>query len=73
MLSMVGYDKKYIITEDEELITKFDEAKAAFEKNLVEITSVADTEESKNYFRKVNDYYQTYQFSFKQEVASKQH
>ena len=69
MLSMVGYDKKYIITKDEELIKKFDEAKEDFEKNLVEITSVADTEESKNYFRKVNDYYQTYQSSFKQEVG----
>ena len=51
MLSMVEYDKKYIITKDEELKKKFDEAKDAFEKNLEEITSVADTEESKKYFR----------------------
>ena len=65
MLSMVGYDKKYIITKDEELKTKFYQDKEAFERNLVEITSVADTEESKNYFKKVN-YDETYSLALMQ-------
>ena len=48
MLSMVGYDKKYFITKDEELIKKFEEDREAFEQKLDVITSVADSEESKN-------------------------
>ncbi len=70
MLSMVGYDKKYIITKDEGLKTKFDEDKEAFDKHLGEITSLVDTEESRNYFAEIDRYYQRYQTSFMEEVKA---
>ena len=70
MLSMVGYEKKYIITKDEELKKNFDEEKKDFDKHLGEITSLADTEESRNYFTEIDRYYQRYQTSFMEEVKA---
>jgi two-component system sensor histidine kinase GlrK len=69
LFSMMRYEKKYVIFMDKALYNQFLEAKSDFENNLKEIKSIADTPETKKQLKIVDDFYQHYQSTFKEEVV----
>jgi two-component system sensor histidine kinase GlrK len=68
LLSMMRYEKKYIINKDEELYDLFSLAKGGFDKHFEEIMSVADSARTRDLLGRVNLNYQNYQSSFDEEV-----
>jgi two-component system sensor histidine kinase GlrK len=74
-LSMISYERKFIITRDEALYSHFVLSKNEVEKYLEEIISVSDTEDTRNQFMKIAELSRTYISSFEDEaqyVRSKQ-
>jgi two-component system sensor histidine kinase GlrK len=67
-LSMRGYEKKYIISKDDEFYKLFDEGKATFESDLEKLLSMADTTEIRNHLREVKKNHEKYQDSFADEL-----
>ena len=67
-LSMIRYEKKYIIIKDEGLYDQFLLIKVDFDKYLSEIASVVKTAEARDVLARVNQNYEYYQASFNEEI-----
>jgi len=68
LLSMMRYEKKYIIIKDEDIYNQFLLAKGDFDKHLEDIISTADTDQTRELLKSVKQNHQKYQSSFDEEV-----
>jgi two-component system sensor histidine kinase GlrK len=68
LLSLMRYERKYIIINDEGLYDQFLLEKSDFDKNLEEVRAVADTDEAKELLHNVEKLFQRYKSLFDIEV-----
>lgn len=68
LLSMMRYEKKYVIMKDDGLYDNFLSAKNDFENNVTETISVADTVEAVELLSAVRNSYEQYHLLFDEEV-----
>lgn len=68
LLSMIEYEKKFVIIKDEKLYDNFLLAKDDFDKYLNELTSLANTAQLKSFIMEIIQHHQRYQFLFDEEV-----
>ncbi len=68
VLSLMRYERKFIIIKDKALYAQFLTAKQDFDKYLDETMSVADTKEAKKLLLGIKQNYQRYQSLFEDEV-----
>lgn len=68
LLSMMRYEKKYVIIKDEGLYDNFLSAKSDFENNMDETIAVADTVEAVDLLSAVRNSYEQYYLLFDEEV-----
>ena len=68
ILSLMRYERKFIIIKDKALYAQFLTAKQDFDKYLNETMSVADTDEAKKLLLEIKQNYQRYQSLFEDEV-----
>jgi two-component system sensor histidine kinase GlrK len=69
LMSLMRYEKKYIIIRDEGLYERFIAAKVDFEKNLGEVLTVADSDQVRDFLDGVKQHYKRYQLLFEIEVG----
>lgn len=69
LMSLMRYEKKFIIIRDEGLYDLFVKTKADFEKNLGEVMTVADSERVRSLLDGVAQHYRRYQSLFDIEVG----
>ncbi len=67
-ISMISSERKFIITRDEGLYSRFITTKDEFEKELVEIISLSDAEDLENPFKKIAHLSDQYISSFEEEA-----
>ena len=68
ILAQTRYEKKYIITKDEELHNQFMLAEQEVRKRIDEVVSVADTEHKREVLIRIKNYYERYKSLFNEEV-----
>ncbi len=68
LLSMMRYEKKFIIMKDKGLYRQFLVAKGDFERHLNEIMTIADTDQTSKLLMRVRQHYKSYQSLFDEEV-----
>ena len=67
-LSQIRYEKKYIITQDEAFSNQFLRLKSDCDQYLVEVISIADAPQTRDFLNHAKESYQTYQLLFDEEV-----
>lgn len=67
-LSQIRYEKKYIITHDEAFYSEFLRLKSDCNQSLVEMISIADAAQIRDFLSHARESYQTYQLLFDEEV-----
>jgi len=68
ILAQTRYEKKYIITKDEELHNQFMLAETEVSKRIDEAISIADTGHKREVLIRIKDYYERYKSTFNEEV-----
>ncbi len=68
LLSMMRYERKFVIIKDEGLYNQFSIAKADFDKHLNDAILVAETAEVRELLNSINMYHQEYQSLFHEEL-----
>jgi two-component system sensor histidine kinase GlrK len=68
LLSLIRYEKKFIVDNDVELYDQFLLKKADFEHNFQQVMSIADVPETKELLNNIEKYFQRYQSLFDIEV-----
>ncbi len=68
ILGQTRYERKYILTKDEELHHQFILAEREVRKRLDEAMSIADTEHKSEVLIRIKNYYERYKFLFDEEV-----
>lgn len=68
LLSMMRYERKFVIIKDEGLYNQFSIAKADFDKHLNDAILVAETAEVQELLKSINMYHQEYQSLFHEEL-----
>src|SRR4030042_1518 len=67
-LSQIRYEKKFIITQDEAFSNQFLRLKSDCDQYLVEVISIADAPQTRDFLNHAKESYQTYQLLFDEEV-----
>jgi two-component system sensor histidine kinase GlrK len=68
LLSMMRYERKFVIIKDEGLYNQFSIAKKDFNKHLNDAILVAETDEVRELLKSINIYHQEYQAIFRDEL-----
>lgn len=68
LLSLMEYERKFIIIKDENLYDHFLLARGDFNKYFKELTSIVDTAQVKRLIMRIEQYHQRYQSLFSEEV-----